>query len=226
MPFDGNHCFSWGGKRLRAGRTSDALTLRQANAVIDAAYRAMRHGQPFNRHVTIHWQAAGVDDAHAAKATGDLIKLASDWLRTKGIARAWAWVRENDYGDGSKGSHVHILLHCPKAVPIGRMWRRWLRKITGRPYRKGVLHTSRIGGVLNSHDTSLDHYQTNLNTVLAYVVKGVSQAHAAKMGLPRQEAGGRIIGKRAGWSQNIGTKARVLFAETIAPEAVRDRKIH
>jgi hypothetical protein len=56
--------------------------------------------------------------------------------------------------------------------------------------------------------------------VLAYVCKGVSPADAAMLGLPKQEAGGWIIGKRAGWSQNIGAKSRAVTHHSCSDQAV------
>jgi hypothetical protein len=86
------------------------------------------------------------------------------------------------------------------------MWRRWLRKITGRPYRRGGVHTSRIGGTLNSYDTSPAHYLANLDVVLAYICKGVAPADAATLGIDHS-SGGTIIGKRAAWRQGFGKNA-------------------
>jgi hypothetical protein len=190
----------WGGARNRRDRVSTALSLAQARSIIAAAYQAHAVGQSFNRLLTVHWEALGLTDSQAARASGDLRKLLSDWLRTRGVEPAWAWVRENDAGDGSKGSHLHLLLHCPSSVPIGRMWRRWLRKITGRPYRRGGVHTSRIGGTLNSYDTAPAHYLANLDKVLAYICKGVSPADAATLGIDHASCG-TIIGKRASTAQ-------------------------
>jgi hypothetical protein len=51
--------------------------------------------------------------------SGRFIKLASDWCATKGVKMSWAFVGEKDEGHGSKGSHVHILLHCPVGLPSG-----------------------------------------------------------------------------------------------------------
>ena len=113
------------------------------------------------------------------------------------IEMIWAWVRENDSGDGSKGSHVHILLHCPATVPIGSMWRRWLKRITGHAYRRGTVHTSRIGGSLNTYATFPTVYRANLDRVLAYLCKGVRPEVGATLGLPRTEPSGLVIGKRA-----------------------------
>lgn len=220
---DAKPMLSWGGKRNSRDRLSYALPLAKAQAIIGAAYQAHAIGLPFNRHLSVHWELLGLTDADAAEATGRLVKLAKDWLRTKGQQFACAWVREYEGKDGRKGSHLHLLCHCPDGLPIGRMWLRWLRKITGRPYRFGGVHTTRIGGTLNCYRSNPAKYAANLDVVLAYVVKGVSPADAVALGLPHQQNGGAIIGKRAGWSQNIGAKSRVLFRETIAPLAVSDR---
>lgn len=196
----------WGGARNSRDRVSHALPLAKAEAIIDGAYRAIKIGLPFNRFVTIHFERAGLTDAQAAEAVSWIMRLATQWMRSKGYVIAHAWVRENDEGDGRKGSHVHILYHCPDTIPIGRMWPRWLRRVAGRPYRAKAIKSKRIGGTVNAHAVSPAAYLQNLDRVLAYVCKGVAPADASMLGLPKQEAGGRIIGKRAGWSQNIGTK--------------------
>lgn len=198
---DAKHTLSgWGGARNTADRVSDTLTLTKAQAIIGASYRAFEIGLPFNRFVTIHLERAGIADAHAVNAIGRLTKLAKDWVQSRGGCIAWAWVRENDMGDGSKGSHVHLLIHCADTLPIGRKWRRWLLKVTGQPYRRNTIRSERIGGTLNAHATAPVAYLQNLDRVLAYVCKGVSPADANTLGLPRHEPGGRIIGKRAGYS--------------------------
>ena len=191
------YLFGHGGARNSKARISDVLTLAKAQATIAAAYQANKIGLPFNRFVTIHFERAGIADAEAAKATGDIMKLATDWLRKQGNVIAYAWVRENDIGDGSKGSHVHILCHCPDALPIGRMWQRWLRNVSGRPYRAKSIKSERIGGTVNCYANAPLAYLQNLDRVLAYMSKGVSPADAAMLGLPKQEAGGRIVGKRS-----------------------------
>ncbi len=212
---DAKHTLNgWGGKRNSSARVSNALPITTANAIIDAAYHAIKIGLPLNRFVTIHFERAGLTDAEAAKAIGRIMKLAKDWMQTKGQVIAHAWVRENDNGDGRKGSHVHILLHCPDTLPIGRMWRRWLCKVTGQPYRRNVIKSKRIGGTVNAYANMPAVYLQNLDGVLAYVFKGVSPADAVTLGLPKQQAGGWIIGKRAGWSQNIGAKSRVRNLQT------------
>ncbi len=180
----GNKQDKWGG--ARNGFLSASLSSKQVHAVHSAAESALIAGKPFNRFVTVHWTALGVHDSDAARMTGRLIKLASDWCATKGVKMTWAWVRENDAGDMSKGSHVHILLHCPADLAIGIMWRRWLRRLSGCKYQVGALASRSIGPTLETWKTNPALHSENLCAVLAYVCKGVDPAHA-----------GHIIGKRA-----------------------------
>ncbi|NNC73163.1 MAG: hypothetical protein HKN78_09860, partial [Sphingomonadaceae bacterium] len=74
----------WGGARNRADRVSDSLSLHQAEGIVRAARRACAIGLPFNRHVTIHLERAGVPDAEAAVAIGAYLTLARDFLRKRG----------------------------------------------------------------------------------------------------------------------------------------------
>lgn len=208
----------WGGARNSASRTSDAVTLRQALGIIDAAQFAAQMGLPLNRHLTIHWDAAGVPDYEAAAATAAFLTLARDWLRKRDAPFAWAWVREN--GEG-KGTHVHILLHCrPElARAFSGMQRRWLRRITGKPYRARVIRSARIGGTLTAAQSAPALYFKNLDTVVGYLLKGASPKAARIIGLTRSEPGGRIIGKRCATSENIGRGARLTCVRSTKPPA-------
>ena len=88
------------------------------------------------------------------------------------------------------------------------MQRRWLRSITGRPYSARTIKTARIGGTVNAAQSAPAAYEANLGAVVAYVLKGACPPAARELGLERVEVGGRIIGKRAGTSQNIARAAR------------------
>ena len=44
--------------------------------------------------------------------------------------------------------------------------------------------------------------------VVGYLLKGAEPDAAQVLGLSKIEAGGRVIGKRCGWSENIGDAAR------------------
>lgn len=201
----------WGGARNRADRVSLILTRAQVENTIDAAWRAVAAGVPLNRHITIHWQHAGIPDEAATTATGALIKLMSQFLQKRGERFAYVWVRENDDGDGQKGSHVHILAHVRPGVAAAftAMQRRWLRRITGKPYRAGVIHTARIGGTLRAATAAPDVYRINLAKIVAYILKGATAGVAASLGLARSRDGGRVVGKRAGQSQVLRQGPRI-----------------
>jgi sorbitol-specific phosphotransferase system component IIBC len=95
------------------------------------------------------------------------------------------------------------------------MWRRWLRKVTGQPYRRGVVHNSRIGGTVNCYKSNPALYAVNLDAVLAYVCKGVSPSDAARLSI-KHEPGGIIIGKRVAGAQVIWKKSgSVLLARAL-----------
>lgn len=196
-----------GGARNRADRESHALTVAQIANLRAAERHAEAIGLPFNRMVTIHWQAAGVPLEGMAKATGRFLDLMTRALARHGGATAWLWVHEN--GD-RKGGHCHLLAHVTAdLVPlVTRLQRGWLRRITGSTYRARVIHSKPIGGRLGLETGNPDLHAVNLGEALSYVLKGACPTAAAQFELERLEPGGRIIGKRCGTSQNIGAKAR------------------
>jgi hypothetical protein len=49
---------------------------------------------------------------------------------------------------GHKGNHVHILTHLPKGQTLGHLQRRWIKSITGKPYRKDVINTRTIARLI------------------------------------------------------------------------------
>lgn len=180
------------------------------------AERAYAMGLPFNRLVTIHWEAMGLDDAGAAHATQALICKAKDWLRDRGVRFASAWVRENDAGDGSKGSHLHWLVHVPDnhRAAFLRAVARFACDVAGIPARvAGGVHSRPVGAV-GLEGRNLDAYRLNLAHALAYLSKQSDQFARASIGayarrvypafdvarLPELHAG-RVTGKRAGISR-------------------------
>jgi hypothetical protein len=178
--------------------------------VIDAAYHAVRIGLPLNRHFTVHLEKSGVAACDGAKAVGAYLKLHRQFLRSRGFPFAYIWVREDDDGDGSKGTHAHILMHVPPdaAPAVRRQQRRWLVRVSGRPYQPGARRTSLIGGRVQTATSSPHIYWPNLERLLAYVLKGVTPEAATSLGLNRHSEGGRVTGKRCGWSENVGAVAR------------------
>lgn len=210
-----------GGARNRADRKSHALTAAQIGNLKAAERHAEKIGLPFTRMITIHWQAAGVPLADMVRATGRFLDLLSKTLARHGSSTAWIWVHENAPGDGhSKGGHCHLLAHVPShLVPvITRLQRGWLRRITGRPYRARVIHSKPIGGRLGLEIANPDLHAVNLEVVLAYVLKGACQEAGVALGLTQSGQGGLVIGKRCGWSQNVGKKAQLQRSTILASE--------
>ena len=196
-----------GGARNRADRTSDALTEAQIANLTAAERHSRAIGLPFTRMITIHWQAAGVALADMVRATGRFIDLLTKALARHKSKTAWLWTLEN--GD-RKGGHCHLLVHVPAALVslLTRLQKGWLRRITGKAYRARVIHSKPIGGRLGLEAGNPELHAINLAVALGYVLKGAHLEAAEQFGLTRLEAGGRIIGKRCGVSQNIGAKAR------------------
>jgi hypothetical protein len=231
---EGGH--GWGGKRNRADRVSFRISPVGVAGLISAVAHAAQIGLPLNRMITVNWTALGLVDAQAAQATGRLLKLLRDALADLGLPFAHAYLRENDAGNGEKGSHVHILAHIPLvAAKSGfmrrlRIWARLAaggryapqpkrqgrrrskpaararaRAIEGPAYAKGAANTRRIGG---KAQVAPGVYVVNLWMSLRYMLKGADAETAQATGLERHSEGARIIGKRCGWSENIGAAAR------------------
>lgn len=196
-----------GGARNRVDRESHALSAAHIANLKAAERRARAIGLPFTRMITIHWQAAGVALADMVKATGRFLDMLTKWLARKQSNTAWIWVHEN--GD-NKGWHCHLLAHIPAAFVrrLTGMQKRWLRRISGKVPKKGIICSRPIGGLLGLETGNPELHMINLAVALGYVLKGANAEAAEQFGLTRLEAGGRIIGKRCGTSQNIGATAR------------------
>jgi hypothetical protein len=199
-----------GGPRNKANRASVSLSEKQVANVKAAVAHAERIGLPLNRMMTVHWEASGVPLEAMAKATGRFTDFLSKALTRHGSRTAWAWVHEN--GE-SKGGHCHLLLHVPPSLVgyVARRQRSWLKRITGRPYKKRSIFSRPVGGLLGLEVGNPELHAINLGAALNYLIKGVDPQLADRLGLDRVESGGRVIGKRCGTSQNIGNKARKAY---------------
>lgn len=188
----------------RRHRLTDGLSLSQVENVASAARFAGRIGLPLNRHVTIRLESAGIADVDCTRAIGRFLTLFRDWLRKQGLPTAYVWVRERG---PLIGSHVHILLHLPARVSLrGGRSRRWIENATGKKYVPGTICTRRIAPAA---------YDQNLAVLIGYLLKGAMPEVANALSLGRRKRGGLISGKRAGWSQNIGSAARARMRLTV-----------
>ena len=197
---------SHGGARNRADRVSYQLTEKQVRNIFAAVARANAIGLPLNRHWTVHWDLAGVTDDKAGAATRALLTLVRDWLRKQGHRFACVWVRENDEGDGSKGSHVHILLHVPAGVRwCGWRNRRWVKRVTGRDYVSRTSRTRTIGRSAGAAKTSPGSFLANSAVVCGYISKSAPARVLELLAVSRGAEMGKIVGKRWGRSQSLAT---------------------
>ena len=195
--------FKRGGRRPRPTLTSDALGMAESERITVGLETALALRLPLNRFITIHWQRQGVPIGQRAKATARYLKLARDALRASGQPFAYLAVRENDGGDGSKGDHVHILAHLPRGRSLGHLQRRWIARISGKPYRQGVILTRRVAGFANAAWTAPESFEANLAAVARYVLKGGSEGAGEALGLWRSGEGGRVTGQRLWISRNL-----------------------
>ncbi|MDA9918634.1 hypothetical protein N9D37_01985 [Erythrobacter sp.] len=200
-----------GGARNRADRGSYALSGTDVAKSIAATHFATAIGLPFTRMITIHWESAGVQLFNMPRATGRFIDLLTKALARHGSRTSWVWVHENGH---LKGAHCHILAHIPATLVsvVNALQRGWLRAITGKPYKRGVIHSKPIGGRLGLERSNAELHAKNLTAALCYLLKGATPEVCAQHGLSCMEAGGYVLGKRCGISQNVSTKARTAFA--------------
>ena len=197
------------GARNSAARTSQFLSLMQCQGLIASAEHAERIGLHFNRQWTIHYERAGIGEHEATRFIGRLLKLASDCARRHKSKVAAMWVREN--GDG-KGGHVHILLHLPRSITLRNLTFRWIKTAGGQPVRR-VSKVRTIGGMWAIVDVGGARYRTNADAVLTYLLKAAGDETGKALALHRCCEGGPSVGKRAGWTQNIGLAARSSFGQ-------------
>ena len=172
--------------------------------MIEVANFAEQIGLPFNRHWTVHYQMARVAESDGAAFVGRLLTLLRKHVHRAGGRLAALWARES--GEG-KGAHVHILLHLPSGMSLRNRTLRWIRAAGGVPSRR-VSKVRRIGGSIRNAQPGSEHYRANADKVLAYLVKGASVETGRALALPRYGETGPVIGKRAGWTVNIGKQAR------------------
>lgn len=167
-----------------------------------AAQYALAIGKPLTRHLTVRLERQGIADADAVKAIGRLITLLRDHVRkTPDGEIAYIWSREHG---AIIGGHVHILLHLPAGyIWQGKRVQRWIERVSSRPYKKGTIKTTRVGGTAKAHEQNPGLYLANLATVVGYVIKGTAPDGAQSLKLERVKAQGRVIGKRCGRSANI-----------------------
>jgi hypothetical protein len=189
------------------------IGLAAATNIIQAARFAFAIDLPLNRFVTINWATSGA--ASGFNPTSRFLKLAGDWLSTNGVVRTWIWTREAGH---HTGEHVHIAMHVPPSLgrEFGNRQRAWA-KTAGARWWTGTIKTRPVGRSSSHafHGVQYgERYEDHLRMTVEYLLKGTSADTAAVAGLAISRVpGGRIAGKRAGTSANIGASARTRLNE-------------
>lgn len=195
---------TWGGARNRKDRVSTELSQQQAEGILKAMAVAELKGMPLNRHWTVDYALSGIPDGEGAAFVGKLLGFCNRYARAREGKFAAVWVRE--VGERN-GAHVHIAMHLPADWKLGHLTRKWIKAAGGR-YLAGNSRIRSIGGSLRCPDTNPCKYRANQEALGNYLVKGSGPCVADELGLERLKPSGAIIGKRCGWTQNLGAAAR------------------
>lgn len=192
---------------LRRGRRSTALSKKDVENIRAAGVHTAQEHRELNRFTTIHFEAARIADP--VWAIGRMMKLAGDWLRTKGAVLSYIWVRE---AGEAKGDHVHILWHVPAALirDFAKREPGWRKQIGAKP-TKGAFKTKPVGFSYSHGAYQIQygrHFAEASKGVFDYILKGVDPRAAAALRIDRPQPGGELWGKRHGMSENINRAAR------------------
>jgi hypothetical protein len=172
-------------------RISRHIDLRQANNLVGACAFAELIGCRLNVSIDVFWlmfSGAVEDGRRFAKYRHRLSK----WCARHGFYLTMIWVREI----GANGAlHTHILLHVPpwlmESGEFEIAFERSLEPEGGPTHKKAVLIKPAYAP----------------QGKLRYMLKGMSIADANKFGV-RASFQGEIEGKRVGFTENIGPRAR------------------
>jgi hypothetical protein len=180
-----------------AWRISHFINRRPAVNIHHATRYSERIGLPLNRFITINFSLAGCSPQQAVPLLQKMItQRFAPWLRRTAstaveIPPTYVWCMEASGGTLA----AHIVLHMPDALmaEFERRLRRWLCGLFGTDrLEPSVLQIQRV---------------PNLIGLKRYILKGVDPAwgaHLAVNPVPQ----GLVIGKRSGFSKNLGPAAR------------------
>jgi len=189
----------------RSDRKSVEITALQTDNLWAAANHAWKIGTPLNAFLTIHWDNQGgpgtVQDRNSR-----LLICARRWLDRRGQPLASIWVIER--GTVS-GLHAHNLIHVPRHLlaSFTDMLPRWTR-IPALPKDQwpDMPRKQHVQGYGQDGVWQLMRVYDHGVGLRRYLLKGAAdQRH--RYGI-RYEDQGIVIGKRCGYSNNLGRTAR------------------
>lgn len=179
-----------------AVRTSAAIKRRPAVNLHHAQRYAEMLGVPMRLFVTINFTLLGIPPAEAVLLFRFILcQRFAPWLRRTclnktGLAPTYIWVAE------AAGGHlaVHWLLHLPPQLLLqfrGKL-SAWLTGAGTTDLHSRALNIKRV---------------TNVVGLRRYMLKGTEPLWAKHLGV-RHQPQGIVIGKRSGFSKNLGPTAR------------------
>lgn len=219
-------------------RASVALSESKVADLIEAVEHAEIIGLPLNRTVAIHFEVAALDrSVRGQEAVSTFLRLASQWMRSRGSSFAYIWVLEHAT---SIREHVHIMCHCPPelAAEFNRKAKTsWMEKagmLNNRAARKRakergnddsdaiVINRMGLRGFHPDAPENQRAYKNQVDGALRYHLKSLDPeqfpanddghcivtAPNGKTRVIEPEQGGTIYGRRCSRSENISAKAR------------------
>lgn len=183
-------------------RVTDYLSARQVNELQVAAGFADMIGFTLNLHATIAWEhTKAVDDPDGRLLFGVLEGVRKMFQR-RDIPQVWVWSRKRQYDGHASSEHAHILLHLSPHLLVPHR-RKHIAAIFNRQVENQAGHAGDRAVWLEPYD----------RCDIRYLLKGARQEVLEDLRLPKHWRvwQGEITGKRAGFSQNLGPKARQRF---------------
>jgi hypothetical protein len=178
-----------------ARRVSHFINRRPAVNIHHATRYAERIGVPLNRFVTINFTSGGCSAELAAQMLQKMISQRfAPWLRRTAKVRiplSYVWTLE------AAGNQMaaHLLVHMPSPLmkEFDARLREWLKGLFDVEHLDpSALHIRDVGNVVG---------------VRRYMLKGIDPAwgpHLQVQPVPQ----GLVVGKRSGFSRNLGPEAR------------------
>jgi hypothetical protein len=183
-------------------RSTDVISARAIDAILHAANAAILHGCRLDQFLTVN-SSGGISLFEVHAFITAFTKSVGDWLRLRGAPLAWIWVLENP---PMHGLNWHFVLHVPEehTAAFKRAYRKKL-KLAGADLRRAKV--AWLKPVRDRDDPYNSLYCEELNRLLRYLLKGGDPEICRKLWI-RHEDQGYVLGKRSGFSEFLGPKAR------------------
>jgi hypothetical protein len=184
-------------------RSSDVISARAMSEIPQAANAAIYRGCRLDQFLTVHCSRGGISLFEVHVFITAFTKSVGDWLRLRGAPLAWIWVLENP---PMHGLNWHFLLHVPEEhiAAFKRVYRKKL-ELAGANVRPA--RVAKLKPVRERDDPFNSKYREELEGLLRYLLKGGEPEMCQRLWIKHVNQG-FIIGKRVGFSEFLGPKAR------------------